>query len=161
MRSSNNAFHGLEGCYDQLLSWCDLLEAVADFLPCHIDERFCETITKGLLSCLDSTCDMEEQEIASRLVLIMTSEELAGAIERMKMSRMFARKSAQDVVDVLVALKAGKCPLSWDAVGHLLRSFFCPMRSHIKEERQLIGRIRKALEAAALAQRTDVATEAA
>ncbi|WFU13380.1 hypothetical protein QA646_29690 (plasmid) [Rhizobium sp. CB3090] len=161
MRLSGNGIHGLEGCYDQLLSWCDLLEAVADFLPCHIDDRFCETITKGLLTCLNSTYDREEQEIASRLSLIMTGEEMAEEIERMKMSRVFGRKSAQDVVDVLVALKKGKCPLSWDAVGHLLRSFFCPMRSHIKEERQLVERIRKALEAAALAQRTDVATEAA
>ena len=47
-KPTTNALLELERCYGQLVSWCDLLEAIADFLPCQVDERICDTITNGL-----------------------------------------------------------------------------------------------------------------
>ncbi|MBP2445081.1 hypothetical protein [Rhizobium leguminosarum] len=138
-------FPDLEACYGQLIGWCDLLEAIADFLPCRVEDRLCETIINGLVPLLSTTHPLEEQVISSHLGLIMIDDELTEAAERRRTSRLFDADAAQEVVDTLCELKAGRCHLSWDAIGYLLRSFFCSMRRHIKAEREIVRQILKAL----------------
>ena len=137
MISIPKCFPELEACYGQLIAWCDLLEAIADFLPCHVDERLCETITNGLVPLLRTTHGLEEQVVSSHLGLIMVDDALVEA-------RMSDADAAQEVVDVLCELKAGRSRLSWDAIGYLLRSFFCSMRRHKRAEREIVGQILKA-----------------
>lgn len=139
-------FPDLEACYGQLMGWCDLLEAIADFLPCHVEDRLCETIIHGLVPLLSTTHLLEARVVSSHLGLIMIDDELTEAVERRRTSRLFDADAAQEVVDAICALKAGRCHLSWDAIGYLLRSFFCSMRRHIKAEREIVRQILKALE---------------
>ncbi|MDR9808471.1 hypothetical protein [Rhizobium hidalgonense] len=143
-KTFSKCFPELEACYGQLIAWCDLLEAIADFLPCHVDERLCDTITNGLVPLLRTTHWLEEQVVSTHLGLIMDDDELAEAADRRRTSRLWDADAAQEVVDALCELKAGRCHLSWDAVGYLLRSFFCSMRRHIKAEREIVGQILKA-----------------
>lgn len=138
-------FGNLEACYGQLVSWCDLLEAIADFLPCHLDERLCDTMATGLVPLMQKTHWMEEQMISAGLRLIMSDGERAEAEERRRSDRIFDLDNAREVVEVLTSLKSGACRLSWDAVGYLLCSFFCSMRKHIKGEREIARLICKAL----------------
>ncbi|TAU73494.1 hypothetical protein [Rhizobium leguminosarum] len=139
-----NNFEELESCYDQLMSWCDVLQAIADFLPCHIDESLCGRISRGLIPLLLTTHQLEERSISSALGLIMEVEELADARERRYTGRLFDLDAAQHVVFTLETLSEGRCRLSWEAVGYQLRSFFCSMRRHIKSEREIIRLLRRA-----------------
>ncbi len=152
-------FADLEACYGQLMSWCDLLEAIADFLPCHLDERLCDTLTNGLIPLLQATHCLEERVFSEGLGHIMTGAELADAAEHRRRERITDLDGAEEVVDVLLSLKDGVCRLSWDAVGYLLRSFFCSMRKHVKAERQFIQLIQKAMTQRPVAS-GDVATAA-
>lgn len=137
-------FADLEGCYGQLASWCDLLEAIADFLPCHVDERLCDTITIGLVPLLQATHRLEEQVISTGLHLVIGEEGRSEAEEGRRSERIFDLDNGREVVEVLSALKDGRCRMPWDAVGYLLRSFFHSMRKHIKAEREIMRMIRKA-----------------
>lgn len=162
MKEMVDDFRELEGCYCRLLSWCDLLEAIADFLPCRVDHRLCDTIADGLPPLLASTHELEVRVVSPYLSFIMTSRELADAEEHRRTSRQFDRNAAQEVAHVLAALKADRCPLPSDAVGYLLRSFVVPMRQHIRTEREIVGQIRKALESLAPPSiTTNAGTEAA
>ncbi|OWV97086.1 hypothetical protein ATY81_27425 [Rhizobium sp. R72] len=142
---TSNAFSELEACYGQLISWCDLLEAIADFLPCHVDERLCETITVGLVPLLATSQQLEERLVCPGLGLIMNDEEFREADERRRASRLLDYDAAQEVVETLLSLREGRCALSWDAVGYQLRSFFGSMRRHIRSEREIVGLIKKAM----------------
>lgn len=135
----------LEACYGQLIAWCDLLEAIADFLPCHVEERLCETITVGLLPLLVTSHQLEERLVSTGLGLIMNGDALAQADERRRSSRLLDHDAAQEVVETLVSLREGTCVFSWDAVGYQLRSFFGSMRRHIRSEREIMNLIKRAM----------------
>jgi len=140
-------FAELEACYGQLISWCDLLEAIADFLPCHVDERLCDTITVGLVPLLSTSHQLEERLLSTGLLLIMRDDEFIEADQRRRTTRLLDYDAANDVVETLLTLQAGRCALSWDAVGYQLRSFFGSMRRHIRSEREIMGLIKQALAA--------------
>lgn len=63
-RTISDPFSELEARYSELLSWCDLSKAIADFLPCHANERLCGTVAEGRL-CLASEYHRPEEQIAS------------------------------------------------------------------------------------------------
>ncbi|WP_184472508.1 hypothetical protein [Rhizobium esperanzae] len=156
-------FTELESCYGQLMAWCDVLQAIADFLPCHIDESLCGRISSGLIPLLLTTHELEERLISSGLGLIMEASDKADADERRRAGRMFDRGAAQDVAVTLETLREGRCRLSWEAVGYQLRSFFCSMRGHIRSEREIIRLMQRAVEAERARDLTDAIeqTEAA
>ncbi|WP_064806898.1 MULTISPECIES: hypothetical protein [unclassified Rhizobium] len=154
-------FTELERCYDQLMSWCDVLQAIADFLPCHIDEDICDRISDGLLPLLQTTHELEEQLTSSGLGLIMDAAEKAGAEERRRAGRLIDRGAARDVVVTLETLGEGRCRLSWEAVGYQLRSFFCSTRGHIRSEREIMRLVQRAMEIAARLEEATDQTEAA
>jgi hypothetical protein len=141
MSSTKCAFHELEARYGELLSWCDLPEAIADFLPCHIDERLCGAVADGLLPLLLTSHRLEEQIGSDWLGAIMSGSERSETEDHLEAGRLFNLESAQDVVEVLQALQDGRCLLSFDAVNYLLRSFFCALRRHIAAQRRIIRRI--------------------
>ncbi len=141
MNCPTSAFHELEARYGELLSWCDLLEALADFLPCRINERICGMVADGLLPLLLSTHRLEEQIVSDRLGAIMSGSERSEMEHCLRAGRLVDLEAAQDVVEVLEALHDGCCSLSFDAVSHLFRSFFCALRRHIAVQRRIIRRI--------------------
>jgi hypothetical protein len=138
-------FSELEACYGQLIAWCDLLEAIADFLPCHVDERLCDTITIGLIPLLVTSHQLEERLVSTGLGLIMNGDEFAEADERRRTSRLLDHDAAQEVVETLLSLQEGTCRFSWDAVGYQLRSFFGSMRRHIRSEREIMNLMKRAM----------------
>lgn len=138
-------FQELEACYGRLLSWCDLLEAISDFLPCRVDPRLCEAAARELMPLMAATHHMEEQFVSANLGLIMTDAEQVETEERQNAGRLSDAAAAQELVAVLTALKAGSCDRSWEAISYLLRSFTGDVRGHIGEERVRIGQIRFAL----------------
>ncbi|NLS20446.1 hypothetical protein HGP16_28370 [Rhizobium sp. P40RR-XXII] len=138
-------FSELESCYEQLTSWCDILEAIADFLPCHLDERLCNTMTDELPPLIHSAQRLEEQLILTNLCLIISDKEQRDTEKQRRLEWVSDLVGAEEVVDVLMALKTGDCRLSSDAARYLLRSFSCSARKHIKAEREAI-RLIKALD---------------
>ncbi|MBX4863206.1 hypothetical protein HJA86_25215 [Rhizobium bangladeshense] len=140
-----DGFGELESCYEQLMSWCDVLQAIADFLPCHIDESLCRRLSRGLIPLLLTTHRLEEHLVSSALGLIMEVEELSDATERRQAGRLFDHDAAQHLVFTLDTLSEGRCRLSWEAVGYQLRSFFCSMRRHIKSEREIVRLLQRAM----------------
>ncbi|MCW1413746.1 hypothetical protein OLZ32_37825 [Rhizobium sp. 1AS11] len=144
--SISNSFAELQSCYDQLMSLCDVLQAIADFLPCHVEEGLCGRISSGLMSLLLTTHQLEEDLISSGLGLIMNAGEQAEAEERRRAGRLFDRAAAQVVVVILQALGEGRCRLSRETVGYQLRSFFCSMRRRITSEREIMSLIERAME---------------
>ncbi|MBX5230500.1 hypothetical protein HJC06_29560 [Rhizobium sp. NLR9b] len=154
-------FMELERCYDQLMLWCDVLQAIADFLPCHIDEDLCDRISRGLLPLLQTTHELEQRLISSRLGLIMDAAEKAGAEERRRAGRLVGLGAARDVAVTLETVGEGGCRLSWETVGYQLRSFFCSMRSHIRSEREIMTLMQRATETAARLAEATNRTEAA
>ncbi|EJZ22897.1 hypothetical protein RCCGEPOP_02366 [Rhizobium sp. Pop5] len=54
-------FMELERRYEKLLWWCDVLQAIADFLPCHIDEGLCGRISSDLMPLLLTTYELEDR----------------------------------------------------------------------------------------------------
>jgi len=160
-KSIPSDFIELERCYDQLMSWCDVLQAIADFLPCHIDDGLCERLSDGLLPLLQTTHELEERLISSGLGLIMDAAEKAGAEERRRAGRLIDHGAARDVVVTLQTLGEGRCRLSWEAVGYQLRSFFCSTRGHIRSEREIMRLVQRAMETAARLEDATDQTEAA
>ncbi|MGG7582016.1 hypothetical protein [Rhizobium sp. Nf11,1] len=160
-KSIPSDFIELERCYDQLMSWCDVFQAIADFLPCHIDDGLCERLSDGLLPLLQTTHELEERLISSGLGLIMDAAEKAGAEERRRAGRLIDHGAARDVVVTLQTLGEGRCRLSWEAVGYQLRSFFCSTRGHIRSEREIMRLVQRAMETAARLEDATDQTEAA
>jgi len=160
-KSIPSDFIELERCYDQLMSWCDVFQAIADFLPCHIDDGLCERLSDGLLPLLQTTHELEERLISSGLGLIMDAAEKAGAEERRRAGRLIDHGAARDVVVTLQTLGEGRCRLSWEAVGYQLRSFFCTTRGHIRSEREIMRLVQRAIETAARLEEATEQTEAA
>ncbi|WP_168880169.1 hypothetical protein [Rhizobium sp. P28RR-XV] len=126
------------------MSWCDMLEAIADFLPCHLDERFCDTIADALAPYLRTTHGLEEQLSSVGPCPIISDKEQQDTEERWRLERVSDLADAKEVVDVLLALKAGNCRLSSNTAGYLLRSFSSSVRKHIQAEHEAIRLIRKA-----------------
>ncbi len=129
-----NKFTELEACYGQLASWCNLLEAIADFLPCHVDERLCDTVTGGLIPLLQATHGLEEHVVSASLHAIMPDHDRVEAENRRSTERLFDMDAAQEVVDVLLALKNGDCRLSWDAIAYLRQNAMAAVRPSGWEE---------------------------
>jgi len=156
-------FGELESCYDQLISWCDVLQAIADFLPCHIDEGLCGRLSRGLIPLLQTTHQLEERSISSALGLIMEVRKLADVKESRQAGRRFDHDAAQHVVFTLETLSEGRCRLSWEAVGYQLRSFVCSMRRHITAEREIIRLLQRTMgdESASCSPNATAQTEAA
>ena len=144
-KSTTGTFLELERCYGQLVSWCDLLEAIADFLPCQVDQRLWDMITNGLVPLLLFSHKLEQDILSTGLELIMTRDEFIAAKERRRTSRLLDYDAAEELVETLGSLKEGRCQLSWDAVGFQLRAFFGSLRRHIRSEREVLKLIQKAM----------------
>jgi len=135
----------LETHLSELSSWCDLIEAIADFLPCHVDEGLCRTLTRDLVPLLVRIHQLEETSVDRHPALAISVPAPRDEEQRRISDRLEQRGMAERAVKVLCDLSRGRSSLSADAIAYALRSFCCPARRHIKEERQLIGEIRQAI----------------
>lgn len=137
-------FEELQACHERLLSWCDFLEAIADFLPCHVDNALCETMASELGPLLEKTHRLEAALVCAELPVIASGAELANLKELRAACRSAQLDAAQQAIAALTGLAAGRSQLSPGAVGQALRLFSGPMRRQIRLERQMICDIRMA-----------------
>lgn len=126
----------LERRYQQLLDLCDVLEAIADSLP-HPDAGLCITTADALEPLVELTHVLEEDVLFPILAAPGRPElnRTAARLRREHLSDMF---TAGEVSDALRAVASSSSPLSPDAVGYLLRSFFDSMRRHVYGEFEMI-----------------------
>jgi len=135
----------LEACHAKLLSWCDFLEAIADFLPCHVDKALCETMAHELGPLLEKAQRLEAALVCAELPLVASGAELANLKELRAACRSAQLDAAQQAIAALTGLAAGRSQLSPGAVGQALRLFSGPMRRQIGLERQMLCDIRMAV----------------
>lgn len=126
----------LERSYQQLLDLCDVLEAIADSLP-HPDAGLCIT-TADALEPLVKLTHGQEEDVLFPILAASSRPELNQTVARLRREHLSDMATAGEVTDALRAVASSSSPLSPDAVGYLLRSFFDSMRRHVYGELELI-----------------------
>lgn len=131
----NSGTGPLERSYQQLLDLCDVLEAIADSLP-HPDAGLCITSADALEPLVELTHLLEGDVLFPILAAPSRSE--ANRMARLRREHLSDTAKAGEVSDAPRAVASSSSPLSPDAVGYLLRSFFDSMRRHVYGELELI-----------------------
>ncbi|MDK1493624.1 hemerythrin domain-containing protein [Sinorhizobium sp. 7-81] len=131
----------LEQGYDALLELCDRLAAIADALPNAIDVTRYEQIADTLVPTLGSLHELEERVLFSRART--DGRDVTALIERLREDHRRDKRAAADVAEVLSELLHGRCRLSWDAIGYMLRALFESLRRHVATERLLLSESRR------------------
>ena len=126
----------LERSYQQLLDLCDVLEAIADSLP-HPDAGLCITTADALEPLVELTHVLEE-DVLFPILAAPSRPELNRTVARLRREHLSDMATAGEVSGALRAVASSSSPLSPDAVGYLLRSFFDSMRRHVYGEFELI-----------------------
>lgn len=126
----------LEQSYQQLLDLCDVLEAIADSLP-HPDAGLCITTADALEPLVELT-HVQEEDVLFPILLASNRPELNQTVARLRREHLSDMATAGEVSDALRGVASSTSPLSPDAVGYLLRSFFDSMRRHVYGELELI-----------------------
>lgn len=126
----------LEQSYQQLLALCDVLETIADSLP-HPDAGLCITTADALEPLVERTHGLEE-DVLFPILEASSRPELNQTVARLRREHLTDMATAGEVSDALRAVASSSSPLSPDAVGYLLRSFFDSMRRHVYGEVELI-----------------------
>lgn len=119
--------------YRELLVLCDRLEAIADSIPHRIDAAICRVIVAELPERLKQVHALEE-------AILFPAVEDQHTIERLRAEHQHDDQAATELVSVLKAVLHGRAPLSWDAIGYMLRAFFETVRRHVATERLLLWR---------------------
>ncbi|NRP72719.1 hypothetical protein ILFOPFJJ_03618 [Ensifer psoraleae] len=133
----------LEKGSDALLELCDRLEAIADALPNAINVTRYEQIADTLVPTLGSLHELEEQVLFSQLLARTDGRDVTALIERLREEHQHDERAAADVAEVLRELLHGRCRLSWDAIGYMLRALFESLRRHVATERLLLSESRQ------------------
>ncbi|MCA1406271.1 hemerythrin domain-containing protein [Ensifer sp. IC3342] len=133
----------LENGYDGLLELCDRLEAIADALPNAIDVTHYDEIANTLVPTLGSLHELEEQVLFPQLRARTDRRNVSALIERLREEHRQDERAAADVAEVLGELLHGRCSLSWDAIGYMLRALFESLRRHVATERLLLAESRR------------------
>lgn len=126
----------LEHSQQRLLELCDTLGAIADTLP-HPNARLCIATADALEPMVELTHGLEE-DVLFPVLAASGRPELHPTVGRPRREHLSDMASADEVSDAQRAVASSSSPLSPDAVGHLLRSFFDSMRRHVYGELELI-----------------------
>jgi hemerythrin-like domain-containing protein len=134
----------LEATYRELISWCDIMHALADFLPCHIDAHVCERICAELVPLVDRSHAQEEVILFPRMVACYGCETAAEiAIARRRRDHFHDRDAARNVVNLVDELHTSETGLRWESVAYALRAFEQQMRRHIAAETELLSLLKR------------------
>lgn len=134
--SPNRRTEPLEKSYQQLLDLCDVLEAIADSLP-HPDAGLCLATADALEPLVELT-HRQEEDVLFPILAASSRPELNQTVARLRREHLSDMATAGEVTDALRGVASSSSPLSPDAVGYLLRSFFDSMRRHVYGELELI-----------------------
>ena len=127
--------------HEELLGLCRNLEELADSLPFAINERLCRDISDTVLPLLARTQEFEEQLLFPDLDRSAGSCFTAMMIERLKNEHRCDRLAAEEISLTLKALLRGRCGLTFETIGYMLRGFFECMRRHVAAEKAMIDQL--------------------
>lgn len=133
----------LDQTYGELLALCDGLETVADSLPHATTPRLCLTLATSLEPLVARTHQLEEA-LLFPLLEASQNPQWGPTLVRLRSEHLADHGAATEVSEALHDLGDGHSPLSPDAMGYLLRSFFETMRRHVQSARELIAMVRRA-----------------
>lgn len=129
----------IEKNHGALLTLCQRLEDLADSLPFSVDETLCREVAGDIVPLLSQAQAVEEDMLYPALTARAGSCFSALMIERLKGEHRCDRNGAEEIALTLQAMLAGRCRLSFETVGYMLRGFFECVRRHIASERELIN----------------------
>ncbi|MBB3463120.1 hemerythrin domain-containing protein [Rhizobium sp. BK377] len=134
----------LEEKYRELASWCDVMQALADFLPCHIDAQVSDNIRANLVALVDRIHGLEEAFLFPAIAGCYGCETAAEiAIERRRKDRQHDRDATQNLVNIFHDLQSNSSELRSETIAYTLRSLAQRMRRHIAAESELLNLLRR------------------
>ncbi len=124
--------------HDALLTLCLKLEEIADSLPFDINEDLCREVSQSVTPLLRQTQQLEERVLFPDFDRSAGSCFAAMMIERLKGEHRCDGLAAEEISLTLKAMIEGRCRLSFDTVGYMLRGFFECIRRHVAAEKLMI-----------------------
>ncbi|WP_027168933.1 hemerythrin domain-containing protein [Mesorhizobium sp. WSM3224] len=135
--------HGSRPCrdvclwHDRKLRICDELEAIADQLP-RVDRLKCLLTANALVPLLRMSHSCEEQHVFPAFASGASGGERAASINRLRAEHIEDEDAAQDLTDALLTVGYREAVANPEALGFMLRAFFCASRRHVAFEREHI-----------------------
>ncbi|KAA3448375.1 hypothetical protein C7I87_21890 [Mesorhizobium sp. SARCC-RB16n] len=123
--------------HDRKLRICDELEAIADGLPLA-DPLKCLQAANQLLPLLRMSHACEEEHVFPVFASGAHHGERSASIRRLLAEHIEDESAAEDLTDTLLAIGRGGAVDNPEALGFMLRAFFCASRRHIAFEREHI-----------------------
>ncbi|WP_112829502.1 hemerythrin domain-containing protein [Rhizobium cremeum] len=128
----------LDRNHEALLALCIKLEDIADSLPFDINEDLCNEVAQTVAPLLKQTQQLEEKVLFPDFDRSAGSCFAAMMIERLKGEHRCDGLAAEEISLTLKAVIEGRCRLSFDTVGYMLRGFFECVRRHVAAEKLMI-----------------------
>ena len=134
-------FTALDESHRELLWWCDVLEAIAEYLPCRVDEQVCSRMSARLVPLVEETWTLAKHLIfpdIDHCVAVKTPDDNQ---RQPPMDHPCNCAAARDVIALFQDMREGKPLSSPAAASHCLRSFTRRMRCGIIFERNSVSRL--------------------
>ncbi|AJY48299.1 hypothetical protein TM49_17150 [Martelella endophytica] len=117
---------------------CDMLEAVADSLPAHVDRRLCHRLADELAPSLKAAQEFEELQIFPPLrTAAMGRASVLAVLERLEYEHFEDLCFAEEASEVLRRLANGG-QVNTEALGYMLRGLFSALRRHMMFEQEFV-----------------------
>ena len=132
----------LKAHLDQL-ALCDRLEEIADSLPDQINRQKCIYAALALGPMIRGLHKFEEDVVFPLIAAQNAGDELtAKTLTRLKFEHCEDECFAEELIEALHDLGAGRAAINMEATGYMLRGFFEALRRHIAFENELLLRWR-------------------
>ena len=139
MAPNIGGFTALDESHRELLWWCDVLEAIAEYLPCRIDEQVCSRMATRLVPLVEETWTLAEYLIFPDIDHCADAKMPDGNRRQLPVDRPCNCEAARDVIALFQDMREGKPLSSPAAASHRLRSFTRKMRCRIVFERNSLA----------------------
>lgn len=132
----------LKAHLDQL-ALCDRLEEIADSLPDQVNRQKCIYAALALGPMIRGLHKFEEEVVFPLIAAEHVGDELTTrTLNRLKFEHCEDECFAEELIEALHDLGAGKRDMNMEATGYMLRGFFEALRRHIAFENELLLRWR-------------------
>jgi hemerythrin-like domain-containing protein len=119
------------------LSLCNLLEAMADSLPDHLDRQLCLHIARSIGRIIKHAHATEET-LLFPTIIARHGDKGAALIEHLRREQFEDEYFADEVQLALLQAGKGASTLTPEATGYMLRGFFDGIRQHVRHGRELV-----------------------
>ncbi|MEI9413973.1 hemerythrin domain-containing protein [Mesorhizobium sp. Cs1321R2N1] len=120
---------------ERKLLMCNELEAIADRLP-SVDRSKCLLIANELVPLLRMSHAREEEHLFPAFASGASEGDPSASLRRLRAEHIEDECAAQDLTDTLLTIGHGGGVANPEALGFMLRAFFCSARRHVAFERE-------------------------